>query len=309
MWQLDELVKLLVAVCTAFPDFRFEAISAPSANPDHSVSVHWVARGTSVSKPYSPMRGTEPVIKGGVSVMNSPELCTFFPTTSQTSPLRIHRMVVAPESGTVDAGNYGFTGLYAQLGGEFTSPDKRNVAIVVEAIHRLTSGDFNGPDGPALAAALTTPDCLVDADHPTRHCTLCRRYIGPKGVVELATELSELRLSSVTSTFNQVGDGRVFVELSYVPTVKSTGRQGTRMCDLLTWTIEEGHVAAVTVRWGNPAGLDALFGPIRSGPAEVFIGAPSTGGDPHWPLVFVSSYTKFGNLAHGPRGTEAKFSM
>jgi hypothetical protein len=308
--QVVELAKLLTAACHTFPDFEFESMADPETNPDHSISVNWVARGTSGSVPFSPTisptMGSPARAKPGTTVINNPEYCTFYPSKEYKG--RIHRMVVAPQSGSLAAGNYGFAGLYSQLGGEFEPPSQRNLELVIELIHRLTSRDFVGSDGESLAAALTAENCVIDAEHPARHTTMFQKYTGSTGLVELATHISNLKLESVKSTFNMVGDGRVFVELSYIPTAKSTGRCGGRMCDLHTWTIKDNRATAASIHWGNPAGLDALCSPICA-PERVIVGAASRGGDPLWPLVFVSSYTKFSNLAHGPRGTEAKHSM
>jgi hypothetical protein len=79
---------------------------------------------------------------------------------------------------------------------------------------------------------------------------------------------------------------------SYTPTGVSTGiTYPDSVCDMHTWTIEDGKVSALHVRWGDVAALDSLFGAAvaHTTPHTVIIGAPSTGGDTSWPLVFVSS--------------------
>jgi len=74
-------------------------------------------------------------------------------------------------------------------------------------------------------------------------------------------------------------------------------------------------VGAMAMRIQTPltelSPIDAIIGGVRLSPdvvAALPVGLPQCT-DSNWPIVAVCSYTRFDNLAHGPRGQQAKHSM
>eukprot|EP00040_Diaphanoeca_grandis_P029748 m.174866 g.174866 ORF g.174866 m.174866 type:complete len:589 (-) comp31788_c0_seq1:71-1837(-) len=161
----------------------------------------------------------------------------------------------------------------------------------------------------AIAEQFCLPDCVIDATcaNTTGH-QLMQSFSGHEGFVELVRLWHGFELENWQVTYSSLSAEVVFTEVSYTPRCKATGKSGTALKDMHKWTFRDGKLLSGKVMWGNPDMFTTISQPCLSTSCEVVVGTPWSGGHRDWPLVVVSSYTKFDNLAHGPRGTEASHS-
>jgi len=188
-------------------------------------------------------------------------------------------------------------------------PKLDNLQKVVALVHAMRDGRLAGPDAEADAAALVSARCTIDASSTMVKTDFCGKYMGPTGLLAWTRAMQMIEMAEANHEFTLGLNGQVFVEITYRPTVPETGRTGDSMTDMMKATVSGGKVTQCKYIWGSPAELDALFSAPHPSATAVAWGKPSIGGEASWPLVIISSYTRFDNLAHGPRGTEAKYSM
>jgi 6-phosphogluconolactonase (cycloisomerase 2 family) len=188
-------------------------------------------------------------------------------------------------------------------------PKVSHLDAVIAMIQAMVGGRLVGDGAEELAASFCTPNCVLDATATMTNTDFCRKYTGPAGLIAWARAMSAIDFSNLNHQFTLGTNGQVFVEISYTPTVRETGQTGAAMSDMMKCSVKGNMIVGAKYMWGSPAGLDALYRLPHDTTATVAWGEASIGGEAKWPLVIISSYTKFGNLAHGPRGTEAKYSM
>lgn len=191
----------------------------------------------------------------------------------------------------------------------FGAPKLSNLDSVVAMVQALIGGRLVSDKATELAATFVSPGCVLDATAVMANTDISRKYTGPTGLVALARAMGAISFGELKHDFTLGTNGQVYVEISYTPTVRATGRTGAAMLDMMRCQVKGNVIVAVKYMWGSPAGLDALYRHPHDSAAAVAWGEASIGGEASWPLVIISSYTKFSNLAHGPRGTEAKYSM